>query len=56
MKGTLSNSIRGSNGFGWDVIFIPKGYEQTYGEMAAKEKNSISHRKRALDKLRQELN
>jgi non-canonical purine NTP pyrophosphatase (RdgB/HAM1 family) len=56
VNGTLSSSIRGSNGFGWDVIFIPKGYEQTYGEMAAKEKNAISHRKRALDKLKQELN
>jgi non-canonical purine NTP pyrophosphatase (RdgB/HAM1 family) len=52
VNGTLSNSIRGHNGFGWDVIFIPEGYEQTYGEMAAKEKNAISHRKRALDKLR----
>jgi non-canonical purine NTP pyrophosphatase (RdgB/HAM1 family) len=56
VNGTLSNSIRGSNGFGWDVIFIPEGYEQTYGEMAAKEKNAISHRKKALDKLKQELN
>jgi non-canonical purine NTP pyrophosphatase (RdgB/HAM1 family) len=56
VNGTLSKSIRGSNGFGWDVIFIPEGYEQTYGEMAAKEKNAISHRKRAMDKLRQELN
>jgi non-canonical purine NTP pyrophosphatase (RdgB/HAM1 family) len=56
VNGTLSNSIRGSNGFGWDVIFIPEGYEETYGEMAAKEKNAISHRKRALDKLKQELN
>jgi non-canonical purine NTP pyrophosphatase (RdgB/HAM1 family) len=56
VNGTLSNSIRGSNGFGWDVIFIPEGYEHTYGEMAAIEKNAISHRKRALDKLRQELN
>jgi non-canonical purine NTP pyrophosphatase (RdgB/HAM1 family) len=56
VSGTLSNTIRGSNGFGWDVIFIPEGYEQTYGEMRAKEKNAISHRKIALDKLRQELN
>jgi XTP/dITP diphosphohydrolase len=56
VNGTISKSIRGSNGFGWDVIFIPEGYEQTYGEMAAKEKNAISHRKRALDKLKQKLN
>jgi non-canonical purine NTP pyrophosphatase (RdgB/HAM1 family) len=56
VNGTLSSNIRGSNGFGWDVIFIPEGYEETYGEMAANEKNAISHRKRALDKLRRELN
>ena len=56
VNGTLSSNTRGSNGFGWDVIFIPEGYEETYGEMAAKEKNAISHRKRALDKLKQELN
>ena len=56
VNGTLSSNTRGSNGFGWDVIFIPEGYEETYGEMAAKEKNAISHRKRALNKLKQELN
>ena len=55
VNGSLSNSIRGSNGFGWDVIFIPEGYHQTYGEMAAKEKNAISHRKRALDKMKKIL-
>jgi non-canonical purine NTP pyrophosphatase (RdgB/HAM1 family) len=52
VSGTLSSSIRGKNGFGWDVIFIPRGYEQTYGEMASKEKNAISHRRKALDKLK----
>ena len=56
VNGTLSRSIRGENGFGWDVIFIPDGYEQTYAEMSPNEKNAISHRKRALDKLKQELN
>lgn len=55
VNGTLSNSIRGENGFGWDVIFIPEGHEQTYGEMSPMEKNAISHRKRALDKLKQIL-
>ena len=55
VKGTLSNSICGKNGFGWDVIFIPEGYKQTYGEMAPKDKNTISHRKRALDELKQIL-
>jgi XTP/dITP diphosphohydrolase len=55
VNGTLSNSLRGKNGFGWDVIFIPEGYEQTYGELSSKDKNAISHRKRALDELKQVL-
>ncbi len=52
VKGTISINIRGNNGFGWDVIFIPQGYEQTYAEMSPDEKNAISHRKRALDNLK----
>ena len=52
VNGTLAEKIRGENGFGWDVIFIPDGHERTYAEMSAQEKNAISHRKRALDKLR----
>jgi XTP/dITP diphosphohydrolase len=55
VKGTLSDSIRGKNGFGWDVIFIPEGYKQTYGEMSPRDKNTISHRKKALDELKQIL-
>ncbi len=55
VKGTLSNSIRGKNGFGWDVIFIPEGYEQTFAELSPMDKNSISHRKRALDELKRVL-
>lgn len=55
VNGTLADSIRGGNGFGWDVIFIPEGYEQTYGEMSPKQKNAISHRKKALDELKKLL-
>ena len=44
--------MRFINGFGWDVIFIPEGHERTYAEMSSQEKNAISHRKRALDKLK----
>jgi inosine triphosphate pyrophosphatase len=44
---------RGNAGFGWDAIFEPtEGGGKTYGEMTKEEKNSISHRYRALDKLR----
>ncbi|KVI00323.1 Ham1-like protein [Cynara cardunculus var. scolymus] len=39
---------RGPNDFGWDPIFEPDGYDQTYAEMAKEEKNKISHRSRAL--------
>ncbi|CAN1144654.1 Inosine triphosphate pyrophosphatase [Linum perenne] len=39
---------RGPNDFGWDPIFQPDGFEQTYAEMAKEEKNKISHRYRAL--------
>ncbi len=53
VTGTLAEKIRGENGFGWDAIFIPEGHERTYGEMSPQEKNAISHRKKALDKLKQ---
>ena len=56
VNGTLAENIRGENGFGWDVIFIPEGHEHTYGEMSAQKKNAISHRRIALDILKKELN
>ncbi|KAJ0181664.1 hypothetical protein K1T71_002386 [Dendrolimus kikuchii] len=43
---------RGSRDFGWDCVFQPEGYEHTYGELPKEEKNKISHRYKALDKLR----
>lgn len=43
---------RGSTTFDWDVIFQPEGYSQTFAEMGRDEKNKISIRKLALDKLR----
>ncbi len=45
-------SPRGTNGFGWDKIFIPNGYDRTFAEMTAEEKNKISMRKIAFEKLR----
>lgn len=41
--------------FGWDPIFEPLGHKKTFGEMCAEEKNLISHRKKALDKLKEHL-
>ncbi|KAF8651097.1 hypothetical protein AX16_004897 [Volvariella volvacea WC 439] len=46
---------RGPKVFGWDAVFQPNGFDQTYAEMAPDLKNTISHRYRALDKLRRYL-
>ncbi|MDD3032754.1 MAG: RdgB/HAM1 family non-canonical purine NTP pyrophosphatase [Candidatus Pacebacteria bacterium] len=52
IKGTISDKPRGENGFGWDCIFIPKGSEKTFAEMKKEEKNNISMRKIALEKMK----
>ncbi len=49
--GTIANNERGKGGFGYDPIFIPNGEIRTYAEMSIIEKNSFSHRGKALDKL-----
>ena len=41
--------------FGWDPIFLPEGFDKTYGEMSYEEKNKMSHRRLALDKLKEFL-
>lgn len=46
---------RGPTDFGWDPIFQPDGFEQTYAEMRKDVKNSISHRRKALNKLKEYL-
>jgi len=51
--GQIVNPPRGKRDFGWDCVFQPGGFQQTYGEMESETKNSISHRGRALDKLKQ---
>ncbi len=53
--GVLVEVPRGTNGFGYDPIFIPDGFDRTYAELTAEEKNSISHRSRAFAKMRQFL-
>ncbi len=52
ISGTISETVRGDGGFGWDKIFIPEGHDRTFGEMAPEEKNSFSMRKRAFENLR----
>ncbi len=53
--GKLSKNNRGEGGFGFDKVFIPKGYKQTYAEMDPNLKNQISHRGKALQKLKEFL-
>ncbi len=53
--GTLSKKNRGESGFGFDKVFIPKGYDKTFAEMDLSLKNKISHRARALKKLKDYL-
>jgi XTP/dITP diphosphohydrolase len=50
-EGKINQGISGTNGFGYDPIFIPKGYTQTFGILPQKIKNSISHRSQALAKM-----
>lgn len=45
----------GDNGFGYDPIFMPEGFNKTYHEMTKEEKNKMSHRKKALNKLKKYL-
>ena len=53
IQGTISDSLRGENGFGYDPIFIPDSHDKTYAEMTADEKNEISMRKIALLKFKE---
>lgn len=55
VSGTLSTEPRGSNGFGWDAIFIPEGDTRTFGEMTPAEKDARSHRRNAWQLLRERL-
>ena len=50
-KGSIVDRRRGTNGFGYDPIFVPDGAGNTFGEMSLDEKNKYSHRKKAVEKL-----
>lgn len=51
VNGTIVRSPQGSEGFGYDPIFVPNGYNMTFAELGLNVKNSISHRRMALNKL-----
>jgi XTP/dITP diphosphohydrolase len=55
IEGRLTFPPRGNLGFGYDPIFIPEGHDQTFGEMAALQKDGMSHRARAFVKLKAAL-
>lgn len=52
VTGKIISEMRGSEGFGYDPVFVPDGKELTFAEMELSEKNTISHRARAFEKLR----
>lgn len=51
VKGEIIKEKRGGSGFGYDPVFIPEGYTQTFAEMGNETKNKISHRALAVEKL-----
>lgn len=54
--GTIADSPSGDNGFGYDPVFIPNGYDRTFAELDSAAKNSISHRYNAFRKIAAILN
>lgn len=56
VEGTIRTELSGSDGFGYDPIFQPDGFDVTFAEMTLTQKNAISHRGRAVEKLVKFLN
>ncbi|MBQ5664003.1 MAG: non-canonical purine NTP diphosphatase [Bacteroidaceae bacterium] len=51
VRGVISTERRGEEGFGYDPLFVPDGYETSFAQMPAEQKNAISHRSRAASAL-----
>ena len=56
IDGSISNKIIGTKGFGYDPIFIPKGYKKTFGQMSKRKKILMDHRFIAFKKLKAKIN
>ena len=54
-KGAIGFTAKGNNGFGYDPLFIPEGFIESFGELREDVKNQISHRAKALEKLKEEI-
>jgi XTP/dITP diphosphohydrolase len=54
-EGKIISELRGANGFGYDPLFVPMGFEKTYAELGDEVKNRLSHRAKALEKLKEFL-
>ena len=54
VNGKIIAEQKGCNGFGFDPVFVPEGFDKTFAEMSADEKKQISHRGRAVAKFLQE--
>ncbi|MGB0334461.1 MAG: RdgB/HAM1 family non-canonical purine NTP pyrophosphatase [Opitutales bacterium] len=55
-EGRMANQPKGNEGFGYDPAFIPDGYEETFGQVGESVKSRLSHRARAVEKMRSFLN
>ncbi len=51
VEGSITTEKRGGNGFGYDPVFVPEGYDKTFAELGNDVKNKISHRARAVEQL-----
>ena len=56
VKGRIAKESAGDTGFGYDPVFIPEGYNKTFGQMDSDTKNTISHRAHAVNQLCEFLN
>lgn len=52
VEGILATEVRGAGGFGYDPIFMPLGYDQSFGELSSDTKHTMSHRSRALQQFK----
>lgn len=51
VEGAIQESLQGSGGFGYDPLFVPEGYQESFAELGEEVKNTLSHRARALDEV-----